>query len=116
MPSFEYVKAILDDTNFILLHGWNGKEGINYCMKEKRIDLIILDLKLPDMNGFEVFKRIRELLPEIPVIAQTAFARNHEKKSMIDYGFTDFISKPFKKSQLLSIINKQIRISKKNKK
>lgn len=106
--NLEYLNAIFSNSDFSLISARNGKEALSVCMKEKKIDLILLDLKLPDMSGYEVLEGIKEMLPDIPVIAQTAFAMYEEKKQMVESGFTDIISKPFKKDQLLSVVNKNL--------
>ena len=103
--SFEFIKTILNKENFTLIHAWNGNDGISLYEKNKDIDLIILDIKLPGMNGYEVLKAIRENDSHIPIIAQTAFVIGEERKKAIDSGFDDFLAKPYKKNDLLKRIN-----------
>lgn len=103
--SFEFIKTILNNENFTLIHAWNGNDGISLYEKNKDIDLIILDIKLPGMNGYEVLKAIRENDTHIPVIAQTAFVIGEERKKAIDSGFDEFLAKPYKKDDLLKRIN-----------
>lgn len=103
--NFEYVKALLGNVNFSLLYAKNGLEGIEFCKKEKKLDLVLLDLKLPGMNGYEVLKEIRKIYPKIPIIANTAYSFKHEKEKALNSGFDYFLSKPFNKNQLLTIIN-----------
>ena len=103
--SFEFIKTILNKENFTLIHAWNGNDGISLYEKNKDIDLIILDIKLPGMNGYEVLKAIRENDSHIPIIAQTAFVIGEERKKAIDSGFDEFLAKPYKKNDLLNRIN-----------
>jgi hypothetical protein len=103
--SFEFIKTILNKENFTLIHAWNGNDGISLYEKNKDIDLIILDIKLPGMNGYEVLKAIRESDSHIPIIAQTAFVIGEERKKAIDSGFDEFLAKPYKKNDLLKRIN-----------
>lgn len=103
--SFEFIKTILSKENFTLIHAWNGNDGITLYEKNKDIDLIILDIKLPGMNGYEVLKAIRENNSHIPIIAQTAFVIGEERKKAIDSGFDEFLAKPYKKNDLLNRIN-----------
>ena len=102
--NFEFIKAVLSGRNFRLVHAWNGTEGIS-LFAETKPDLVILDLKLPEMNGYEVLKAIRRSNPHIPVIAQTAMVMNQDRKKAMDSGFTSFISKPFKRDELLSVLD-----------
>lgn len=102
--NFEFIKAVLNGRNFKLVHAWNGTEGVS-LFAETKPDLVILDLKLPEMNGYEVLKAIRQLNQHIPVIAQTAMVMNHDRKKAMDSGFTSFISKPFKRDELLSVLD-----------
>jgi signal transduction histidine kinase/CheY-like chemotaxis protein len=103
--SFEFIKTILSKEDFTLIHAWNGNDGISLYEKHKDIDLIILDIKLPGMNGYEVLKAIRENDSHIPIIAQTAFVIGEERKIAIDSGFDEFLAKPYKKNDLLKRIN-----------
>ena len=103
--SFEFIKTILKKENFTLIHAWNGNDGISLYEKNKDIDLIILDIKLPGMNGYEVLKAIRENDTHIPIIAQTAFVIGEDRKKAIDSGFDEFLAKPYKKDDLLKRIN-----------
>ncbi len=84
--NFEFIKAVLSSRNFNLLHVWNRTEGVSLFDKAKP-DLVVLDLKLPDMNGYEVLKAIRQLNSQIPVIAQTAMMMNQDRKKALDSGF-----------------------------
>lgn len=102
--NFEFIKAVLNGRNFKLVHAWNGTEGVS-LFAETKPDLVILDLKLPEMNGYEVLKAIRQLNQHIPVIAQTAMVMNDDRKKAMDSGFTSFISKPFKRDELLSVLD-----------
>lgn len=63
---------------------------------------------MPVMNGYEAIKQIRKLRPSLPIIAQTAFALSNEMLKAFNAGSDDYISKPFKKNQLLSLVTKQL--------
>ena len=66
-----------------------------------RPDVILMDIRLPDINGFDVTKKIREFNSRIPIIAQTAYAMAYDEKEAYRSGCTDFISKPIKQELLL---------------
>jgi PAS domain S-box-containing protein len=96
---------LLEDSNFDVLHAVNGSEAVDLCKLRNDIDLILMDIKMPVMNGYEATSLIREFNPTIPIIAQTAYTTDLDRKRAFECGFTDFISKPFKGSQLLQLIN-----------
>ena len=86
-----------------LIRANNGLEAVSMC-SELHPDLILMDIKMPEMNGLEATLIIRENNTEVPIIAQSAFAFEDDRKRAIDCGCTDFIAKPFTKKQLSDII------------
>jgi PAS domain S-box-containing protein len=83
---------------------YNGVEAVEHCRTGKPVDLVLLDLNMPVMNGFEATELIRESLPQIPIIAQTAYSSEADRERAIKSGCNDFITKPFSKETLLSKI------------
>jgi CheY-like chemotaxis protein len=77
----------------------NGDEVIEYLKRESP-DLILMDLKMPGMNGYEATREIRKSNLAIPIIALTAYSQPEEKKLAAEAGCTAFISKPIRKEQL----------------
>jgi len=73
---------------------------------QKNIDLVFMDLKMPVMDGYEATRQIRLSLPDLPIIAQTAYMI--DSNQLYENGFTDYIRKPFSKSDLISKINKYL--------
>jgi len=67
-----------------------------------------MDIKMPNMDGYEAARIIRDINAEIPIIAQTAYAMIEDREKAIEAGCTDYISKPFNKQSLISIINKYL--------
>ncbi len=102
------IKALLNQPNLHLMYAENGMEAVKICEKEKNVDLILMDIKMPVMDGIAAFERIREIRKEIPIIAQTAYGLEREKQQFLEMGFSDYISKPIKKEILYSIIKKTI--------
>ena len=103
----EYLKEILSGTNLNILHTEFGKEAVRIALSE-RIDLILMDIRLPDLDGYEATRQIRERNKEIKIIAQTAYASPDEKQNALDAGCNDYISKPAKQETLLSMLNKYL--------
>lgn len=91
-----------------ILHAKNGKEAIEICKQNTNINLILMDLKMPIMNGFEATKKIKEFRPNLSIVAQTAYRSNEDKEKAFSAGCNDFISKPISEETLNEIINKYL--------
>lgn len=87
-----------------------GPEALQICISNPDIDLIFMDIKLPEMNGHEVTKRIRQFNPDVIIFAQTAYAQTNDKANAIDSGCNDYISKPISKIELKSILETHFKI------
>ena len=83
----------------------NGNHALKHCSTND-FDLILLDLQMPELNGFDTLKLIKESKPEIKIIAQTAYALENEKEEILKSGFDGYISKPIIKKELIDIIHK----------
>lgn len=103
----EYIKEILADTGINILSAKYGKEAVQLPLIHQ-IDIVLMDIGLPDINGFEAIRQIKQHKPDLKIIVQTAYAAPEDKKKAIDSGCVGYISKPLKKSLLLSIINKHL--------
>ena len=87
---------------------FNGKECIEKFNEIKNIDLILMDLDMPEMNGYETTKIIKKLNKTIPIIAQTAYSLKEDRERAKKFGFNDFITKPIKKLDLIKILLKYL--------
>lgn len=99
---------ILKNSKASCLLAENGEEAIEMFKQNPQIDIILMDIQLPDVNGYDVTRAMKKINPTIPVIAQTAFAFAEDKKYSLEIGCDDYIAKPLEKSMLLEIINKHI--------
>ena len=101
--SFKLLKAVLKDFDFHLLHADNGRKAVELCQNEDSICLVLMDIKMPELNGVLATKLIKELKPTLPVIAQTAYATldDIEKNREV---FDAYITKPLDIEQLKKII------------
>ena len=104
--NYLYINTLLEDFNakIITLHAKNGKEAIEICKTNPKINFVLMDLKMPIMNGFEATKIIKEFRHDLPIVAQTAYSTDEEKKQAVLAGCDDFISKPISKETLNKII------------
>ena len=99
------LQELLSRYNLNLLHAWNGNEAVEVFRKEKQIDLILMDLKMPIMNGLDATKQIKQLNASVPIVAQTAYSTSEDQDNAKKYGCDDFISKPISEQALHQIIN-----------
>jgi len=102
--SMLYVKALLENEDVTVLEAANGKEAIELVKNHPKIDLVLMDMKMPEMDGFETTRLIKQLRPTLPVIAQTAYAFVEDQEKAIQAGCDAYISKPIKKQALLEKI------------
>lgn len=89
-----------------LLIASNGNEAIEICRNNPDIDLILMDIQMPEISGYDATQKIREFNKEAVIIAQSAFGRANEREKSIDEGCNDFIAKPIKREELVSLIQK----------
>jgi PAS domain S-box-containing protein len=100
--NYKLITYFFHGTNTKILRAKNGKEAVEIALSEKDIDLILMDIRMPVMDGYSAVKRIRKENPFIPIIAQTAY--DVDKNFAIGLGCNGFISKPFDKVHLLNSI------------
>jgi PAS domain S-box-containing protein len=106
--NFMLLEVLLAGINSKIIRARNGIEAVEICKSNQHIDLVLMDIKMPLMNGYEATKQIREFLPNLPIIAQTAYTTDFDKKKALEYGCNDFISKPLEKKLLVSMIKEQL--------
>ncbi|MDX1829687.1 MAG: PAS domain S-box protein [Lutibacter sp.] len=92
-----------------IIHAKNGKEAVDIIKQDKTINIILMDLKMPVMNGFEATKEIKKIRPNAIIIAQTAYSTNNEKEKALEYGCSEFISKPIDKEKIKTVLKKYIK-------
>jgi PAS domain S-box-containing protein len=100
--NFKLIRYFLNGSNAEVLHAYNGKEAVEKCLSGENIDLVLMDIKMPVMDGYTAVKLIREKNNSVPIIAQTAYAEDRDKA--IECGCSGFISKPFDKKSLFKVL------------
>ncbi len=108
--NFFLLKELLSKTNATLIHGKDGLDAVEKFQSAEHIDIILMDIKMPNMNGYEAITKIRSIDSEIPIIAQSAFAMSDETTKVLETGATDFINKPIKRNVLYQIIAKYLNL------
>lgn len=84
----------------------NGNDAVKIIRHNPQIDLVLMDIRMPELNGYEATQKIRQFNKNIKIIAQTAFGHENDRKKSLEAGCNDYITKPVNKTELLEIINK----------
>lgn len=104
--NYALIKKILNSANYNVIRACDGVEAIKIAQENQEIDLILMDIKMPNINGYEAYIKIREFNTQIPIIAQTSYSFPEEIERIKQIGFSDFISKPLNKEKLLELVGK----------
>lgn len=104
--SYDYLNVILEMQGATVLRAVNGEKAIIYCTEDSTIDLVLMDINMPVMDGFVATKAIKKIKPNLPIIAQTAYAISGDKEMALEAGCDDYISKPISKEKLKKILEK----------
>lgn len=102
--NFLYLKALLKKTNAEVIWAKNGNVAVEAVRQQPDIALVLMDMLMPEMNGKQAAILIKEIRPEVVIIAQTAFALNGEREEILDNGCDDYVSKPINGNNLLEMI------------
>lgn len=98
------ISSLLED-DYNLIHAWNGREAVE-MYSEKRPDLILMDINMPLMDGYEATRNIRQVSGTVPVIAVTAYAFSSDRTRIMESGFNSYVSKPINADRLISEITR----------
>jgi CheY-like chemotaxis protein len=98
--------SALQKISYEVLHAKTGVEAVEACHKNPDIDLVLMDIKMPVMDGYEATRQIRQFNTDVVIIAQTAYALTGDRETAIEAGCNDYISKPIKKAELMALIQK----------
>lgn len=106
--NYLYIETLLQNSSsysFKLLHAENGQQAVETCLKHPEINLVLMDIKMPKLNGMEATKEIKAHLPKLPIIAVTAYSSYSDQRLIKKYGCDAFVSKPIDKSELFKYID-----------
>ena len=105
--NYKLIEEILSPTKAKIIWAKNGKEAVDLCLKNDNIDLVLMDLRMPGMDGFEATQKIKEHKKGLKIIGQTAYAHDNEREKCLSIGFDNYIAKPIKIETLLTTINQE---------
>ncbi len=106
--NYFFIESILKHTKASILWAKNGEEVLELINAEYNPDIILMDVKMPKLNGNSTVKIIREKNINIPIIAQTAYALLDEQSQLLEYGYNDIITKPYNIKSLINIVAKYL--------
>jgi CheY-like chemotaxis protein len=104
----ELLKEILTSTHASLIYAFSGKQALDLFANNFNIDLVLLDIRLPDISGLQIVKEMKRLRSGVPVIAQTAYASQSELIECLNAGCNNTLSKPLNANKLLETVAKYL--------
>ena len=107
--NYLYLDELLNKLGLKHIQAKDGKEAIDICRENKNVTLILMDIKMPVVDGYTAAQKIKEFSPKIPIIAQSAYALEHEREKFRDV-FDDYLAKPINKEIFLMTLRKFINI------
>lgn len=106
--NYVYMERLLSKTNAKLIRAANGQEAVDYYNQSKNIDIILMDINMPFMNGLDATKIIKALNPELPIIAVTAYSLSGDRETYLAAGCDDYIPKPIKREELFGKLHQYL--------
>ncbi|MBA7526334.1 Sensor histidine kinase RcsC [subsurface metagenome] len=109
--NFRLMEKILQPSGAEIIRASNGQEAVDYIKQQTKLDncLVLMDIKMPVMDGIQAHKEIRKINKDIPVIAVTAYAYAYDKSKILEHDFNDYIVKPLMPEKLMEIIRKYVK-------
>lgn len=108
MISFKLIEAMLSRVNFRIIHARDGQSAINFCRDQKEIRIVLMDIQLPIVNGFDATRAILDFRPDLPIIATTANAFNEDRMDCLSAGCIDYVTKPIDFNKLFALIQSHL--------
>ncbi|MFH2141118.1 MAG: PAS domain S-box protein [Bacteroidota bacterium] len=107
--NYMFLEEMFFESMVNLIRAKTGEEAIEQVLKNPKIDLVLMDIQMPGMNGYEATEKIKSINPDIPIIAQTAFAMSVEKEKSLKSGCSDYITKPIMPDVLINTLKKYLK-------
>jgi PAS domain S-box-containing protein len=108
--SYKFLEGFLKQTKAEVIRAADGREAVELCRHNANIDLVLMDIQMPEMNGLVATEEIKKFNPDIPIIAQTANAISEERQRCIMAGCDDFITKPVNITELYAKIDRWLSV------
>ncbi|NCA84881.1 MAG: response regulator [Clostridia bacterium] len=99
--NYKFLEKALQKTKARILHATTGTQAISMCANDDNIDLVLMDVHLPGINGYDATREIKKMKSSITVIAQTAFVLSGERQKAFSVGCDEYIAKPIRSDELI---------------
>jgi len=107
--NYMFLEVLLEETGAVLIHACDGQQAIDAVKSNSKIDLILMDIKMPNVNGLDATRQIKAVRPQVPVIAQTAYAMQDDEYKALQAGCNEYISKPIDANKLIGLMKKYLK-------
>ena len=104
--NFRFLEKILQHTGAIIKRVYNGQEALDYCIENEDVDMVLMDIQMPGMDGYEASAEIKKIRSNLPIITQTAHAVEGGREKGIESGCDEYIVKPININKLYATIDK----------
>lgn len=104
--NYKYLEIVLRKASFKVIRATNGFETIDLCRLHPDIKILLIDMKMPGMDGFEATRQIRRILPDLPIVALSAFVSAQDENMAMEAGCNEYVIKPVSRLKLLETINR----------
>jgi len=108
--NYLFIEELLINMNVKLIHAKNGQEAVEICQTNPNISLVLMDIKMPILDGHKAALCVKEFRPDLPIIAQSAYALEHEIEKFNGGGFNDYVIKPIDEKELIQKVMKYLNV------
>ncbi len=102
--NFQLLEATLSKCNLTIIRAVNGQDAIDICMQNSAVQFVLMDIRMPKIDGITASAEIKKYRPDLPIVIQSAYKANEERKQAIEAGCDEYLSKPIKKHELISCL------------
>ena len=106
MGIFSFVLAVLKTTGIKIIRAHNGKEAVELCRLDPAISLVLMDIRMPELDGLSATRQIKSFRKDLPVIATTAYALGNDRQKCFEAGCNEYLPKPFGRQQIMEVLKK----------
>ena len=106
--NYMFLEVLFEETGAKLIHAVDGSQAIDTVKANPDLNIVLMDIKMPNVNGLEATRQIKALRPQLPVIAQTAYAMQDDEYKALQAGCNAYISKPIDANKLISMMKKYL--------